>query len=115
MALYAQLNGVTDIKVEQMCEWSQHDVVGDDEHEGETDGGVRDVIIALSKHKMEAVVPFNGIDKHTVSPSSRSSPYSPLSPSSPYHIPPKSERRKTDNRYWSQAVNPSETQSHPTA
>jgi phage replication-related protein YjqB (UPF0714/DUF867 family) len=74
MALYAQLNGVTNIKVEQMCEWSQHDVVGDDEHGGETDGGVRDVIITLSKHETEATVPFNGLEKHTVSPLSLSSP-----------------------------------------
>jgi hypothetical protein len=115
MALYAQLNGVTNIKVEQMCEWSQHDQVGEDEHAGETDGGVRDVIITLSEHKMEAVVPFNGIEKHTVSPSSRSSPYSPLSPSSPYHILPKGKRRKTDPRSRSQAVNPFETQSPHTA
>jgi hypothetical protein len=74
MALYAQFHGVTDIKVEQMCEWSQHDVVGDDEHEGETDGGVRDVIITLAKHETEATVPFNGLEKHTVSSLSLSSP-----------------------------------------
>jgi hypothetical protein len=69
MALYAQFHGVTNIKVEQMCEWSQHDVVGEDENAGETDGGVRDVVITLSEHKSEAIVPFNGIHKHTVSPS----------------------------------------------
>jgi hypothetical protein len=73
MALYAQLNGVTNIKVEQMCEWSQHDQVGDDEHAGETDGGVRDVIITLSEHKSEGTVTFNGSEKHTVSSSSPSS------------------------------------------
>jgi hypothetical protein len=80
MALYAQLNGVTNIKVEQMCEWSQHDQVGDDEHAGETDGGVRDVVITLSKHKMEAVVPFSGLDKHTVRPAPPSSPFFPSFP-----------------------------------
>jgi hypothetical protein len=74
MALYAQFHGVTDIKVEQMCQWSQHDVVGEDEHEGETDGGVRDVVITLSTHKTEAIVPFNGLEKHTVSPST---PFAP--------------------------------------
>jgi hypothetical protein len=105
MALYAQLHGVTNIKVEQMCEWSQHE---DDEHEneGETDGGVRDVVITLSKHKTEAIVPFNGLEKHTVSPSS---------PSTPSCVPLKSEGRKTDSRYQSPVVNPSETQSHPIA
>ena len=70
MALYAQLNGVTNIKIEQMCQWSQHDQVGDDEHAGETDGGVRDVVITLSTHKTEATVTFNGLGKHTVSLSS---------------------------------------------
>jgi hypothetical protein len=74
MALYAQFHGVTNIKVEQMCQWSQHDVVGDDEHEGETDGGVRDIVITLSEHKTEAIVPFSGLEKHTVSPLSLSSP-----------------------------------------
>ena len=66
MALYAQLHGVTNIKVEQMCEWSQHDAVGENESAGETDGGVRDVVITLSTHKTEATVPFNGSGKHTV-------------------------------------------------
>lgn len=70
MALYAQTHGVTDIKIEQMCEWSQHDEVGGDENAEETDGGVRDVVITLSTHKTEATVPFSGLDKHTVSLSS---------------------------------------------
>ena len=67
MALYAQLHGVTNIKVEQICEWSQHDEVGEDENAGETDGGVRNVVITLSTYKTQATVPFNGLGKHTVS------------------------------------------------
>ena len=78
MALYAQLNGVTNIKLEQMCEWSQHDEVGEDEHAGETDGGNRDVVISLSTHKTEGTVPFNGLEKHTVSPTALSAPSSPV-------------------------------------
>lgn len=71
MALYARLHGVTNIKVEQICEWSQHEEGGeDDEHEndGESDGGGRNIVFALSTHKTEALVPFNGLNKHTVGP-----------------------------------------------
>jgi hypothetical protein len=65
MALYAQLHGVTNIKVEQFCQWSQHDAVR--EGAEETEGGVRNVAISLSTHKTEGIVAFDGLAKHTVS------------------------------------------------
>jgi hypothetical protein len=72
MALYARLHGVTSIKVEQICERSQHNEgeEDDDEHDddGEQDGGGRYLVWAFSTHKTEANVPFNGIEKHSVSP-----------------------------------------------
>jgi hypothetical protein len=72
MALYARLHGVTSIKVEQICERSQHNEgeQDDDEHDddGEQDGGGRYLVWAFSTHKTEANVPFNGIEKHSVSP-----------------------------------------------
>jgi hypothetical protein len=71
MALYARLHGVTSIKVEQICERSQHNEgeEDDDEHEddAEQDGGGRYLVWAFSTHKTEATVPFNGIEKHSVS------------------------------------------------
>ena len=71
MALYARLHGVTSIKVEQICERSQHNEgeEDDDEHDddGEQDGGGRYLVWAFSTHKTEATVPFNGIEKHSVS------------------------------------------------
>lgn len=67
MALYAQFHGVTHMRVEQLCDWSQHGVVGEDESAGATDGGTRDVVIALSTHKGGVTVPFNGVEKHIVS------------------------------------------------
>ena len=72
MAHYARLHGVTSIKVEQICERSQHNEgeEDDDEHDddGEQDGGGRYLVWAFSTHKTEATVPFNGIEKHSVSP-----------------------------------------------
>ena len=71
MALYARLHGVTSIKVEQICERSQHNEgeEDDDEHDddGEQDGGGRYLVWAFSTHKTEATVQFNGIEKHSVS------------------------------------------------
>jgi hypothetical protein len=66
MALYAQSHGITNIKVEQFCQWSQNDTVS--EGAEETDGGVRDIAISLSTHKTEGIVAFNGLAKHTVGP-----------------------------------------------
>jgi hypothetical protein len=72
MALYARLHDVTSIKVEQICERSQHNEgeEDDDEHDddAEQDGGGRYLVWAFSTHKTEAIVPFNGIEKHSVSP-----------------------------------------------
>lgn len=72
MAHYARLHSVTSIKVEQICERSQHNEgeEDDDEHDddGEQDGGGRYLVWAFSTHKTEATVPFNGIEKHSVSP-----------------------------------------------
>jgi hypothetical protein len=88
MALYAQLHDVTNIKVEQFCQWSQQDAVEEDAEE--TDGRV--VAISLSTHKTEGIVAFNGLAKHTASP------LSPLTP-------------VADSRYRSPVVNPTNTQS----
>jgi len=68
MALYARLHGVTSIKVEQICERSQHNEGEEDDDDGEQDGGGRYLVWAFSTHKTEATVPFNGIEKHSVSP-----------------------------------------------
>lgn len=68
MTLYAQFHGVTHMRVEQFCDWSQHDDVGEDESAGATDGGTRDVVIALSTHNSGVTVPFSGVEKHIVSP-----------------------------------------------
>jgi len=77
MVRYAKSHGVTDIRVEQICEWSQHGEGGeddDDQNNGETDGGGRNLVFALSTHKTEARVPFNGREKHTVSSPSLPAP-----------------------------------------
>jgi hypothetical protein len=76
MAQFAQSRGVTEIKVEQICERSQHnegDEDDDDEQDdddnqyGEQDGGGRYLVWAFSTHKTESTVKFNGTEKHTVS------------------------------------------------
>jgi hypothetical protein len=71
MALYARLHGVTEVRVEQICERSQHNEGegDDDEHDddGEQDGGGRYLVWAFATHKTEARVPFNGREKHIVS------------------------------------------------
>lgn len=80
MVRYARQQGVTEIKVEQICERSQHNEGGDeqdgegdddddDDQYGETDGGGRYLVWAFSTHKTESTVPFNGNSTHTVSPS----------------------------------------------
>jgi hypothetical protein len=91
MALYAQSHDVTEIKVEQFCQWSQQDAV--EEGAGETDGGVRNIAISLSTHKTEGIVAFSGLAKHTVSPL-------------------RSRHTKAKSRYRSPVVNPPNTQSH---
>lgn len=75
MVTYAKTRAVTEIKVEQICERSQHNEgdEDDDEHDddgdqyGEQDGGGRYLVWAFSTHKTEASVPFNGAATHTVS------------------------------------------------
>jgi hypothetical protein len=69
MALYARHHDVTNIKVEQICEWSQYDDERKREDEEATDGGRRNIVLTLSTHKTEAMVPFDGSDKYTVNPS----------------------------------------------
>ena len=81
MVRYARQQGVTEIKVEQICERSQHNEGGDeqdgegdgdddddDDQYGETDGGGRYLVWAFSTHKTESTVPFDGNSTHTVSP-----------------------------------------------
>lgn len=79
MVRYARQQGVTEIKVEQICERSQHnegpdadgdgdgDEDDDDDQYGETDGGGRYLVWAFSTHKTESTVPFNGNSTYTVS------------------------------------------------
>jgi len=71
MALYATAHGVTEIRVEQICEISQHNEGEEDDGEhdddGEQDGGGRYLVWAFSTHKTEARVPFVGLEKHSVS------------------------------------------------
>lgn len=67
MALYAQSNGITTIKVEQMCQWSRHDAVEEDGNAEKTDGD-RSIVISLSPHETKGNVAFDGLAKHTVSP-----------------------------------------------
>ena len=76
MAQFARSKGVTEIKVEQICERSQHNEGEDDDDEnddddnqyGEQDGGARYLVWAFSTHKTESTVKFNGTEKHTVCP-----------------------------------------------
>ena len=67
MALYAQSHGITNIKVGQICQWSQYDAVEEDENAEETDED-RNIVISLSTHKTEGNVAFDGLAKHTASP-----------------------------------------------
>jgi len=74
MVTYAKLKGVTEIKVQQICERSVHNEgdEDDDEHDddddqyGEQDGGGRYLVWAFSTHKTEASVAFNGAGPHKV-------------------------------------------------
>lgn len=76
MAQFARSKGVTEIKVEQICERSLHNEGEDDDDEnddddnsyGEQDGGARYLVWAFSTHKTESTVKFNGTEKHTVCP-----------------------------------------------
>lgn len=79
MVRYARQQRVTEIKVEQICERSEHNEGGgdveddvdrddDDNQFGETDGGGRYLIWAFSTHKTVSTVAFNGSTPHTVSP-----------------------------------------------
>jgi hypothetical protein len=77
MAQFARSKGVTEIKVEQICERFLHnegededddDGYDDDDNQyGEQDGGGRYLVWAFSTHKTESTVKFNGTEKHTVS------------------------------------------------
>lgn len=82
MVRYARRQGVSEIKVEQICERSQHnegdgeadddaDRDDDDNQFGETDGGGRYLVWAFSTHKTESTVAFNangnGSNPYTVS------------------------------------------------
>ena len=77
MVRYARQQGVTQIKVEQICEHSQHNEPGEDpdadeddeegDEFGEMDGGGRYLVWAFSTHKTESTVPFDGNSTHTVS------------------------------------------------
>lgn len=67
MALYAQSHGITNIKVEQICQWSRHDAVEEDGNAEQTDED-RNIVISLSTHETQGIVAFNGLAKHTASP-----------------------------------------------
>lgn len=112
MVRYARQQGVTEIKVEQICERSEHnegegdveddvDRDDDDNQFGETDGGGRYLIWAFSTHKTEAIVAFNGSTPHTVSRESGPSRH---------HV-----KLTVIRRYRYLRVNHARTQSHPIA
>ena len=92
MALYAQSHGITNIKVEQICQWSHYDAVEEDGNAEQTDGN-RNIVISLSTHKTEGNVAFDGLAKHTASPLC-------------------SGDIEANSRYRSQAVNLLNTESH---
>ena len=93
MALYAQSHGITNIKVEQICQWSRYDTVEEDGNAEQTDED-RNIVISLSNHKTQGIVAFNGLAKHAASPLCSG------------HI-------GANSRYRSPIVNPIDTQYHP--